>query len=97
MQGLQVFGADGVEKFSTQNRLARILGTWTVSGTGNSGSFFVPGMNTGEPFTIVSVAPQANTIFNAFPAFVTINAAAQTVSWSINANQLASIIVVCVY
>ena len=97
MQGLEVFDATGVAKFSTQDRLARILGRYSVSGTNNSGSFFVDGINTGEPFVIVSVAQQANTPFLAFPAFVSVNKSTQIVSWSINTFQLASTIVVGVY
>lgn len=95
MQGLEVFDAAGVAKFSTQDRLARILGSFVVNS--GSGSFFVPGVNTGEPFLIVTIRPQTNTPFVAAPAYAAIDKSSQIVSWSISNGQLPSTIVVGVY
>lgn len=95
MEGIEVFNADGTIQFSTANRLARVIATFNTSG--NTGTIAVPGMDTGEPFAVASIAATSNTQFNTFPCTVTINKAGGTVSWSISGFQRPSTITVCVF
>lgn len=95
MHGIEVYDSNGVVKFSSSNRLARVLATFNTTGT--SGTRSVPGMDTGEVFAVSSMAQVSDTQFNTFPATVTINRAAGTVSWSISYLQVASTITICVF
>lgn len=88
MHGIEIFNGSGELVLSMSSRLARILGEVQTGQV--SGSAVVPGIGSGDPFSWVTVSPDANGNSNSFfTPRVSIDKDSETVSWEFN-NKAAS-------